>query len=106
MTAAGDVLEIALSFGRACERAGVEYALGGSVATSLHGEPRTTQDIDIAVVLTEAQLPKFLIELGDDFAADEDELREAIRAGRSVNIFYVPSFMKVAVNQAYSPDLL
>jgi hypothetical protein len=33
---------------------GLDYAIGGSVASSHHGEPRTTQDIDLSIVLDEA----------------------------------------------------
>lgn len=29
------------------ERLGVEYLVGGSLASSVHGLPRTTQDVDL-----------------------------------------------------------
>ena len=34
---------------------GIEYAITGSVASGLHGEPTSTQDVDIIVRMTEAQ---------------------------------------------------
>lgn len=35
-----EVVEVALAVARALEQCGIEYTLGGSVATSLQGEPR------------------------------------------------------------------
>jgi hypothetical protein len=46
MSAVLEVVEVALAVARALESIGVDYALGGSVATSLQGEPRSTNDID------------------------------------------------------------
>lgn len=90
-----DVVGVVIQIARALERAGLEYVIGGSVASSIYGEPRATRDIDVAVILTEATLPRLLTELGADFAADAEILKEAIRGQRSANIFYLPAFMKV-----------
>lgn len=38
------------------EDASIEYMIGGSVASSIYGDPRTTRDIDIVVEVTEASL--------------------------------------------------
>jgi hypothetical protein len=29
------------------ERLGIDYLVGGSIASSVHGRPRTTQDVDL-----------------------------------------------------------
>lgn len=34
---------------RALDEAGIDYMVAGSVASTLHGHPRTTQDIDIVI---------------------------------------------------------
>jgi hypothetical protein len=47
-----DALDIALIVAAAIERAGGEYFVGGSVASSLQGEPRATNDIDFVVSMT------------------------------------------------------
>jgi hypothetical protein len=44
----------------ALETAGVEYMICGSVASIIHGVPRTTQDVDLVVMLSGAQVPKLL----------------------------------------------
>jgi len=51
MTSAGDPIEATLDAARALVRAGVEYAIGGSLASTVHGEPRATQDVDVVAVL-------------------------------------------------------
>jgi hypothetical protein len=90
---------------RALEIAGIEYLVGGSVASSSFGEPRSTRDIDFAVRLKEGDIPGLLEALGSDFAADPEMLREAVRSGKCANIFYLPFFMKVDLfvrgNDAY-----
>jgi hypothetical protein len=65
------------------------------VASSFHGEPRATRDIDIAVRLTPDKLPALVAALGPDFAVDQEMVLEAIRTGRSANIFYLPLVVKV-----------
>lgn len=42
---------VAIEFASLLEQLGIEYALGGSVASSLLGEPRTALDVDFAVRL-------------------------------------------------------
>ena len=90
-----EATEIALLVAQALERAGIEYALGGSVATSLQGEPRSTNDVDFAVRLTGEQIDSLVKELGPDFEVDEEALRDAIRRGRSANVFHLPTVTKV-----------
>jgi len=53
---APDVLDVALLVSAALEDLGIRYYVGGSVASSLLGEPRATSDIDIVVELSEAQV--------------------------------------------------
>lgn len=47
-------LDVALRVAAALEAVGCEYFVGGSVASSLQGEPRATNDIDIVVVFDAA----------------------------------------------------
>ena len=54
MTASTDVvtaLDVALRVAAALEAIGCEYFIGGSVASSLQGEPRATNDIDLVVAM-------------------------------------------------------
>lgn len=46
-----DAIDIALLVARAIDAAGGSYFVGGSVASSIQGEPRATNDIDIVLTL-------------------------------------------------------
>ena len=59
-------LDVALRVAAALEAVGCEYFVGGSVASSLQGEPRATNDIDIVVALMPHRIGAFVKELGPD----------------------------------------
>lgn len=91
----GEVSEAAAALGEVLERAGIRYFVGGSVASSMHGVPRFTSDLDLVVDLSEAQIPALLAAAGPDFDIDEESLREEARRRGSWNIFHVPSMLKI-----------
>ena len=64
---------------------GVRYALGGSMASSLLGEPRSTVDVDMAVVMDVASGEALLELVGADFYVPEESARarRSDRARRS-----------------------
>jgi hypothetical protein len=90
-----DAIAVAMRVGAAIEEAGGRYFVGGSLASSLQGEPRATNDIDVVVDLPVARVPNLVAALGGDFEVDEDSVREALAQTRSCNIFYLPVVMKV-----------
>jgi hypothetical protein len=90
-----DILTIAFQVAEAMERAQVPYFLGGSLASSLQGEPRATNDIDFVVDLRLAQVRSLVDALGADFDVDEEALREAVSRRSSWNIFHIPTVTKV-----------
>ena len=90
-----DILGVALQCAEAFERVGTGYFLGGSLASSLQGEPRATNDIDFVVDLRLPQLEPLARELGEDFDIDGESLREAVARRGSWNIFHLPSVTKV-----------
>lgn len=92
-----DAIEVALAVARAIESVGGAYFIGGSVASSLQGEPRATNDIDIVVELPLGRLDDFARALGPEFEVDLDMLRDALLNGRTCNIFFLPSVMKVDI---------
>jgi hypothetical protein len=42
------------------ERLGLPYMIGGSVASSIYGEARSTRDVDVSVVLSLEQVGSFV----------------------------------------------
>ena len=87
--------QVALSVADALERCGVPYVVGGSLASSVSGEPRSTLDIDLVVAMTEADVKPFLATLGGSFHADDHALRRAVRQRSTVNLFHRATATKV-----------
>jgi hypothetical protein len=78
----------------ALDRLEVPYEVGGSVASSAHGTPRTTLDIDLVVDLRSDQIDAFVAELGDEFYADAGIIREAFARGRAANLIHMGTAWK------------
>jgi hypothetical protein len=87
--------EVAVRVGAVLDALGIRYLIGGSVASSLAGEPRATNDLDLLIELTEAQVPALALALGPDFEVDEASLADAVRRRRSWNVFYLPLVTKI-----------
>jgi hypothetical protein len=90
-----DAIGVALRVGTAIESVGGSYFVGGSIASSLQGEPRSTNDIDIVVEMPLGRLRALREALGIDFEVDLDPLRDALMNGRCSNIFFLPAITKI-----------
>jgi hypothetical protein len=90
-----DPIAVTLLVAAALEHAGGSYFVGGSLASSLQGEPRATNDVDIVLELPLGGIGTFVQELGVDFEVDVESLRNALLRGGSCNIFYLPTVMKI-----------
>ena len=82
---------------RLLNEAGVAFFVGGSFASSVHGEFRATNDINLVCNLDLGNLGKFCSVLGADFYIDPISATEAIGLGRSFNIFHIPTAFKVDI---------
>lgn len=82
---------------RAFDAAGITYWVGGSMASTIHGFARLTQDVDIVADMGEDQVEAFVAELAGRFYADPDMMREAIRTRSSFNIIYLATMMKADI---------
>ncbi|MGE0814218.1 MAG: hypothetical protein AB7O28_17485 [Vicinamibacterales bacterium] len=74
---------------------GLRYLVGGSLASSLSGEPRSTLDVDIVVAMTASDVDPLVAALRAEFDVDERALARAVRERSSVNIFHRASAIKV-----------
>jgi hypothetical protein len=88
-------LDVALRLARALDAAGIRYFLGGSLASSLQGDPRATNDIDIVLELRGADVDRLVTALGPDFEVDAASLRKAADERGSWNIYFLPLFTKI-----------
>jgi hypothetical protein len=80
----------------ALEQVGIPYMLTGSFASSYHGAPRATQDIDVVVAATPAQLRALVALLPPtDYYVDEGAAMQAQRDEGQFNIIDLATGWKV-----------
>lgn len=77
------------------ERLGVPFFVGGSIASTMHGEIRTTQDVDLVVELEEAQVRAVVEALRASFHIDEEAVVDAVRQRSSCNLIHRTTAFKV-----------
>ncbi len=90
-------IEVTLKVTNVLERLGIPYVIGGSLASTLYGMVRTTQDSDIITEMRLEHVKPFIAELQDEFFMDEEMISESIRHNSSFNIIHRNSIFKVDV---------
>lgn len=75
---------------------GIPYMLTGSLASTLYGEPRSTVDVDLVVVLDAAALGALLSALPEDrYYVSEDAARDALKRQGQFNVIDLETGWKV-----------
>lgn len=92
-----DVLSVALDFAGRLGREGIRYVVGGSLASSMHGEPRSTLDVDLVADIRPAQLDPLVTSLSDDYYVDADVAKEAVATASAFNAIHTRTSVKVDV---------
>ena len=94
-TSADDPITVAWSAIRALDALGIANTVGGSIASSFAGEPRSTIDIDIVAAIEPTHITALVAALSPDFYVDEDALGRAVRERSSTNLIHQASMIKV-----------
>ena len=97
-----DLIDVTLAVTAALDRCDIPYTVGGSLASSLSGEPRASLDADVVVQIRPDQIDGLVNLLGDDFYADRDAIRRAVDAGSCTNLVHRPTGIKVDLFPATS----
>jgi hypothetical protein len=92
-----DPLAVASLVARALEDLGVPYFVGGSLASTLHGEPRLTQDADLIAELQPRHAEPLAQALAGAFYVDVDSILRAIARRGSFNVIHLATAFKVDV---------
>ena len=79
------------------DRLGIVYYIGGSVASSIYGEPRSTLDIDIGANVLESAVRELVSKWEHDFYISEPAMRDAIQRGGCFNLIHLSTSLKVDV---------
>jgi hypothetical protein len=91
-----------LILARILDRLGVRYCIGGSVASSVYGEVRTTLDVDVVADLHSEHVDAFIAALGSEFHVVPETVRRAARERSSFNLIHEEMLIKADVYVA--PD--
>ncbi len=90
-----DPIAVAIEVTGILDRLGIRYLVGGSLASSVHGEPRSTNDIDLVVDFREEHIEAFVEAVRPDYYANVDAIRDAVRSGHSFNVIHMDAAVKV-----------
>src|SRR5262245_34256715 len=88
-------IAVTLEVTTALEGLGIRYLIGGSLASSVHGVPRSTNDIDLLVELPGRLLDALVAALGPAFHLDRDMIEDAIRRRTTFNVIHMRTMFKV-----------
>lgn len=97
MTALAEPIAVTLEVVRALDALGVAYLVGGSLASSVHGIPRSTHDLDLLVELPGAKVEPLASALEGSFYVDRDMMLDAVRRRASFNVLHLATMFKVDV---------
>lgn len=86
MAAVIDPIALALRVAAILDEHDISYALGGSLASSMFGEPRGTIDIDMAIRLEQRQFADLVNTLEVEFYVPVEAARQAVEQSTSFNL--------------------
>ena len=95
--APSEIFQVTRQVAAAFEAAGIRYFLGGSVASAIYGEARSTRDIDFVAAILPRQIEAFVAALGNEFYAEPQAITQAVALRRSFNVIHLDTMVKVDV---------
>lgn len=90
-------IQLALRVAEILNRLGVPYLLGGALASSILGEPRATEDVDLVAELREEHVAGLRAALEPEFSVGSGTMADAVAAQRSFNVIHLETMRKVDV---------
>ena len=93
----GEATRITLLVTRTLEQIGIPYAVGGSLASSVHGVMRSTLDVDIVADMRLEHIQPLVAALSSEFYADDEMMRDAIEHYSSFNLIHYETAFKVDI---------
>jgi hypothetical protein len=94
---APDILAALCPVVQTFEELGIAYRIVGSVASSTHGVPRSTLDVDIVADIGPEDVPGLVEQLKGQYYVEEGAVREAIQRRSSFNLIHQATIVKVDV---------
>jgi hypothetical protein len=76
---------------------GVRHYVGGSIASSAHGVPRSSIDADVVAELGPAHVTRLVSALAGRYYVSDERVRDAIARRASFNVIHLETMVKVDV---------
>lgn len=92
-----DALKVILEVFRVLEDLQVPYAVRGSLASSMHGIPRSTQDGDLVADLRAEHVQPFVTAVAQIFYVSPERVLQAVQRRSSFNIVHLKTAIKVDI---------
>lgn len=92
-----DPVALAVILARILERLGIRYCIGGSVASSVYGEVRTTLDVDLVAELHSEHIGALVAAVECDFHVVDQAVRRAVRERSSFNLIHEETLVKADI---------
>ena len=93
----GDPLLVVGLLARVLDELEVRYAVGGSVASSIYGHPRATQDVDLVAALYLRHVDPLVNRLQDTFYIDKGMIEDALARRASFNVVHLGTMFKADI---------
>jgi hypothetical protein len=93
----GEAYKVILEAIKILEDLGVPYAVGGSLASSLHGIPRSTQDGDLVADLRAEHVQGFVAAVAGSFYVSPERVFQAVQRRSSFNLIHLKTMIKVDI---------
>jgi hypothetical protein len=92
-----DPIAVAAGFVAVLDQLGIPYVIGGSLASSVHGEPRSTNDVGVVADVSPAHVPDLVRALAPSYYISEDSVRTAVQEATSFNAVHLGAAVKIDV---------
>ena len=88
---------VALQMAEIFENLDIPYLVGGSIASSIYGEPRATQDIDMVAELKNHHIQALIENAQNAFYIEEEDVIRAVSQHSSFNVIHLETMIKVDI---------
>ena len=92
-----DPIRVTIRVAEILDGLGVSYLVGGSVASSIFGEPRSTDDVDIVADLHLEHVRSLVSAMEGEFYIDEGAVHQAVQSRASFNVIHLETIQKVDI---------
>lgn len=90
-------IEVIKLFTDILDELNIPYAIGGSIASSVYGRVRFTQDADITVTLLDDKAEQFYNSIRRHFYISKSAMHQAVRGKTSFNVIHTQTAFKIDV---------